>query len=159
VASSKHFHIDDLSVGTYTAISFTIGVDSARNTSGAQTGALDPINGMFWTWNTGYIMAKLEGTSPKSTAGDKKFQHHIGGFEGANNAVRNITIDLTGKNIVLAANKESSVMIKVDVLKWFSPNIISIATNTNVMDVNNTSKLIADNYEKMFSVTAVENQQ
>ena len=37
----------------YNRIAFTIGVDSARNVSGAQTDALDPTKGMFWTWNTG----------------------------------------------------------------------------------------------------------
>ena len=31
----------------YNRIAFTIGVDSIRNVSGAQTGALDPANGMF----------------------------------------------------------------------------------------------------------------
>ncbi len=49
--------------GAYTSIKFTLGVDSARNVSGAQTGALDPANGMFWTWSSGYIFYKLEGTS------------------------------------------------------------------------------------------------
>ncbi|MBC7651565.1 MAG: hypothetical protein H7101_07440, partial [Deinococcales bacterium] len=45
------------------AIQFLIGVDSIKNVSGVQTGALDPINGMFWTWNSGYVFAKLEGVS------------------------------------------------------------------------------------------------
>lgn len=30
-------------------IGFLLGVDSARNVSGIQTGALDPLKGMFWT--------------------------------------------------------------------------------------------------------------
>ena len=50
-----------ISPDVYNRISFTIGVDSAQNVSGAQTDALDPAKGMFWNWNTGYIMAKLEG--------------------------------------------------------------------------------------------------
>lgn len=35
--------------GKYDQVAFTIGVDSIRNISGAQTGALDPGKGMFWT--------------------------------------------------------------------------------------------------------------
>lgn len=158
VGASKHFHLESIPTGTYTEVSFTIGVDSARNTSGAQTGALDPSNGMFWTWSTGYIMAKMEGTSPKSPASDKTFQHHIGGFSGANNAVRTVTFNLTASPIVLASGKESSVMVKADVLKWFSPNIINLATTNNIMMVNSASKSIADNYANMFSISSVTNE-
>src|SRR4051812_23111805 len=49
--------------GTITSIYFLLGVDSTINTTGVQTGDLDPAKGMYWVWNTGYIMAKLEGTS------------------------------------------------------------------------------------------------
>jgi hypothetical protein len=45
-------------------------IDSTRNCSGAQTGALDPANGMFWSWNSGYIFVKLEGTSPSIPTND-----------------------------------------------------------------------------------------
>jgi pyruvate/2-oxoglutarate dehydrogenase complex dihydrolipoamide acyltransferase (E2) component len=72
-------------VGTYTAIEYTIGVDSTRNVSGAQTGALAPSNGMFWSWLTGYIFIKAEGTSPESGASNGEFKYHIGGFKNENN--------------------------------------------------------------------------
>lgn len=52
--------------GVYNEIHFLLGVDSVDQTSGAQTGALDPVRGMFWTWNTGYLSFKIEGTSPDS---------------------------------------------------------------------------------------------
>jgi hypothetical protein len=41
------------SLKNITAIKFLLGVDSLKNVSGIQTGALDPAKGMFWTWNTG----------------------------------------------------------------------------------------------------------
>ena len=40
--------------GTYNGIQFLMGMDSADQNRGAQTGALDPVKGMFWTWNSGY---------------------------------------------------------------------------------------------------------
>ncbi|MBS4042364.1 MAG: hypothetical protein KGZ59_00925, partial [Chitinophagaceae bacterium] len=49
-----------------TKLIFDIGVDSILNTTGIQTGILDPALGMFWTWRTGYIMAKLHGVSPQA---------------------------------------------------------------------------------------------
>ena len=79
------FTIPDVPAGNYTAMAYTLGVDSTRNVSGAQTGALAPANGMFWSWNTGYIMIKVEGTSPQSPNGG--FSFHLGGFQGPNSIV------------------------------------------------------------------------
>lgn len=67
---------------SFITLSFLLGVDSTRNVSGAQTGALDPLKDMFWTWNSGYVMAKMEGTSPQSNQVGNKIEYHIGGFPG-----------------------------------------------------------------------------
>ena len=68
--------------GDYTSLQFLLGVDSLHNVSGAQTDDLDPAKDMFWTWNTGYVMAKMEGNSPSSKLVNNKFEFHIGGFSG-----------------------------------------------------------------------------
>lgn len=93
--TSPKIELEKVPVGKYSAIEFTIGVDSTRNVSGAQTGALAPSNGMFWSWLTGYIFIKAEGTSPDSGASNGEFKYHIGGFRNENNtnAVRIKTID------------------------------------------------------------------
>jgi hypothetical protein len=57
--ASKTVSLENIPAGEYEAISFILGVDSLRNCSGAQSGALDPFKGMFWSWNTGYIFLKL----------------------------------------------------------------------------------------------------
>lgn len=72
--------LKDIPDGQYSSLSFIVGVDSADNCSGAQSGALDPVNGMFWAWNTGYIFLKLEGRTPSSTAPGHLFEYHIGGY-------------------------------------------------------------------------------
>lgn len=82
---NSHQFTVNLKNGIYDKLNFNIGVDSVRNVSGAQTGALDPVHGMFWTWNTGYIFAKLEGKSPSSTAPFQMFTYHIGGFKTGEN--------------------------------------------------------------------------
>lgn len=69
----------------YVGVEYLIGVDSTRNVSGAQSGALATTNGMFWSWNSGYIMVKAEGESPQSTSGS--FAFHLGGFSGVNKAI------------------------------------------------------------------------
>ena len=50
------------------SIRFNIGVDSQANAGGVHTGDLDPMLGMFWTWNTGYIDARLKGQSDSAHA-------------------------------------------------------------------------------------------
>lgn len=62
------------------SLTFFIGIDSVTNVSGILDGVLDPINGMYWTWNSGYINFKLEGKSSSSTAPDKSFEFHLGGY-------------------------------------------------------------------------------
>ncbi|MCS7073911.1 MAG: hypothetical protein NZ108_05550 [Bacteroidia bacterium] len=85
-ANSNVLTINNVPSGDYKAVQYVIGVDSARNTSGAQTGSLDPANGMFWSWNTGYIFIKAEGSCPQ--AGSGTFKYHIGGFKGSTVAIQ-----------------------------------------------------------------------
>ncbi len=143
----------------YNRISFFIGVDSARNVSGAQTDALDPANGMFWTWNTGYIMAKLEGNSPVSTSPGKMFEYHIGGFRTGENVVQKITLLFPyAQNIDMKSGKTTDMTITADVNAWFSnPHDIKISANSAVMTPGPLAMQIAENYSKMFTVVEIKN--
>ncbi len=154
--SSLAFELTNIPIKNYKSIAFVIGVDSLRNVSGAQTGALDPINGHFWTWSSGYIMAKLEGTSPQSPDPDKKIIFHLGGFKGPYNVLKNVNLTFPN-NAVVAENKTPEVTLKADLKEWFSPFSINFATLNSVQTVGATSKSIADNYAKMFSVVSVVN--
>lgn len=158
VAGSNHFHITDVPKGEYKSVSFMIGVDEARNTSGAQTGALAVENGMFWTWNTGYIMAKLEGTSPVANGG--KYIEHIGGFNGQYNSVRTVTLNFPTP-LTINSTSTGEAEVRADILKWFGGSTcVSIAEQSTIMTPGPVSKKIADNYATMFSIvtatTAVE---
>ena len=78
--NQQFFIIENLPAGEYDQMTYVLGVDSARNVSGAQTGELSPSRGMFWDWNNGYIMLKAEGHSRNSK--DSTFAFHLGGFSG-----------------------------------------------------------------------------
>jgi hypothetical protein len=148
VNESKTISIDNVPLGDYKSVSFTIGVDSVRNVSGAQTGALDPLNGMFWSWNSGYIMAKLEGSSPVSKAADKSLVFHIGGFKGEYNALRNVTIATAGISVPAKAH----VTLVADAAKWFGqPNAISFKDIATIHVPGTDASKIAENYSKMFT--------
>ena len=85
-----------------THIAFDLGVDSLTNASGAHGGDLDPINGMYWAWQSGYIFFKMEGYTPKSTSRKQQFIYHIGGYQSPYNALQNVSLDFKeNANIVL----------------------------------------------------------
>lgn len=156
-ASSKTFDLPMVPNGTYTRLSFMIGVDSIRNVSGAQTGALDPLKGMFWTWNTGYIFMKFEGQSPRSTAPNKSVVIHIGGYKGAYRGQR--TVLLTLPNPLVVNDNHPHVHLRTDLLELFkSPNTIDFSQDNELMTPNARSKAIADNYSKMIYATLVESE-
>ena len=61
-------------------LDFYLGIDSLANVSGAMGGDLDPTRGMYWTWQNGYINAKIEGTSNVCKSRKNEFQFHLGGY-------------------------------------------------------------------------------
>lgn len=144
----------------YNRISFTIGVDSVRNVSGAQTGALDPAKGMFWTWTTGYIFAKLEGNSSASSQPNGKFEYHIGGFTTPNSAIRKVTLLFPYTQALdMAPGKTSTMNITANVNAWFNnPHDLQISVNPVAMSPGELAKDVSENYSKMFTVTEVVNE-
>jgi hypothetical protein len=82
-------------------IRFLFGIDSITNISGAMNGALDPMYGMYWSWQSGYINCKLEGTflSPKQEA----FQLHLGGYAYPFSGAQQVVLK-TNHSVNLALN-------------------------------------------------------
>ena len=143
----------------YQSISFLLGVDSLKNVSGAQSGALDPLNDMFWTWNSGYIMAKIEGNSPQSKVVNQKVEFHIGGFSGANNVLKHLTTNFpAGKVLNIQEGKTSEIIIEADIDKWWQgAHDIKIAEHPVCTTPGALAKQFADNYSQMFSVKKIIN--
>lgn len=152
VSSSMNITLSNVPAGVYNSISYTIGVDSLRNVSGAQTGALDPANNMFWSWLSGYIMLKLEGVSPKSKSTGNELAFHIGGFSGANSVLKTITLNFP--NSITVNGDINHVHLNADALKLFgTTNVIDFAVNSSVTMPGVMAKKISDNYQNMFSIS------
>ena len=143
--------------GKYTGVEYLIGVDSARNVSGAQTGALDPLNGMFWSWNSGYIFMKLEGNSTAAT--NNSFVFHIGGFTGNNSSLRNVSIDFTPSVLIVdGGRREAEIHLRTDVLEVFkNPVNWTIAGHSTIMSPGVNATTVATNYTDMFSFDHIHN--
>jgi hypothetical protein len=149
--------IDSVPLGTYNAVNFVLGVDSLRNTSGAQTGALDPAFGMFWSWNQGYIFLMMEGNSPNSTAFNNSLIYHLGGFTQPYNCIRNVNPSFGVKDLIITEGNNSEIFVKTDLLKMFeSPTLIKFAQTSEGMG-GAVAVTIANNCVNMFSVTSIEN--
>ncbi|MEP6748189.1 MAG: MbnP family protein [Bacteroidota bacterium] len=131
------------------SISFLIGVDSAKNISGVQTGSLDPMNGMFWTWNSGYVFAKLEGQSDSSHAPAHSFTWDVGGFRARENALRRIKLNVPAGR----SSADNVIVVQADILKWFSgAHPLKISQSPVCHQPGVLAMQIADNYSAMFSI-------
>ncbi len=153
-ATSRVFDIAGFAPGQYDGIEFVIGVDAARNRQGAQNGALDPAQGMFWTWNTGYIFFKLEGHSPESSAKDHRVEYHIGGAD----LQRTVYLPLGGKPLRLDARLLATVHLQADVGQLFQgASALHLADKPTVMDPA-SGRVVADRYAAIFRVDHLHHQ-
>ncbi len=163
--ATMNISLPHIPAGHYTRVTFMIGVDSLHNCSGAQSDALDPVNGMFWTWNTGYIFFKLEGKSNASKNPGGIYEYHIGGYKAPANCIRFVSLDIspgggdvpdqveTGRGSTTKSSPEiKTIHIAADIAKMMDgPKPLDIARYNSVTDHHNAA-MIADRYQHMFSL-------
>ena len=118
--SSTHTFFNDLNLSNYESIAFTLGLDSSKNVSGELENAYDPLLGMYWAWNTGYINLKIMGESSAVPTNSNKFEFHLGGYRSPFATAQNIQIDLNDQYIYF------------DLEKLFSENI-NLTKNHHIM--------------------------
>ncbi len=165
--ASTHEAVLRIPEGEYKTLTFTIGVDSLRNTKDVseRTGVLDPAgtaSDMYWGWNSGYIFMKFEGTSPVITGMGNAFMYHIGGFGGYSspspNNIKVITLDLTTRGTAKVKQaKGTNIHLMADVLK-----IVNGATNISFASLSMVHAIapgvpLANNYTAMFVHDHTEN--
>ncbi|MES2411226.1 MAG: MbnP family protein [Bacteroidota bacterium] len=122
-------------------IIFDIGIDSLTNTSGAMAGDLDPIKGMYWAWQSGYINTKIEGKSSSCKTRKNEFQFHIGGYLQPYYTMRQMEFELDKK-------VHNDINIGIDLYSFFS-NLELKETNSIMFPGKEANKL-ANYGTKMF---------
>ena len=156
--NKKQSQVINLTVpgGNYTHLQFLLGVDSLHNVSGAQSDDLDPAKDMFWTWNSGYVMAKMEGYSPASKLVNNKFEYHIGGFSGPYNVLKEEHLSFPNKSFHFDEGKNYTIIIDADINTWWrSVHNIKIAEHANITSPGENAKLMSDNYASMFQIEKI----
>ncbi|MBS1576487.1 MAG: hypothetical protein JST09_14380 [Bacteroidetes bacterium] len=147
----------DIRQGSYDVISFLLGVDSLHNTSGAQSGALDPMNGMFWTWNSGYVSIKIEGQSPVSSLPQHLIEYHLGGYKGQNNVNQQINLSIKDKTIDFSDKNTAVIFIKTDLNLFFkSIHSLPIRANPACTTAGALARQYSENYATIFSIDKIE---
>ena len=160
---SKQLLLENIPAGKYKALAWTVGVDSARSVAplSERKGALDPAQGMYWAWHSGYIFLLVEGVAAASPAANQRFRYHIGLFGGYEAASENTTFRINNlKQVVLPLEDGLSVAegqmldlhLRADILKILEgQTAIDFARHPTVM-VDTFSTKIAENYSLMFSL-------
>ncbi|MBK8600462.1 MAG: hypothetical protein IPN80_07800 [Flavobacterium sp.] len=126
-------------------VTFNIGVDSTASVSGALSGNLDPTNGMYWAWQSGYINMKIEGKSNSCKTRKNQFQFHLGGYLKPNYAIRKIEIPIQKNQI-----QNEAIKVIADLGNLFSE--ISLKETNSIMIPGKAAMEIADLSAKIFSV-------
>jgi len=126
----------------FNQINFNLGIDSVTNVSGALGGDLDPTKGMYWTWQSGYINFMLEGTSPICPRRNHQFQFHLGGYNGVNNALQTVILDV---------QQSPTISVDFDVEKWLSK--IYLATENHIMSPSEKAVSLAKHAADCFIVS------
>jgi len=124
-------------------IHFCIGIDSVTSVSGALEGDLDPSNGMYWAWQSGYINFKIEGQSPSCKTRKNKFHFHVGGYIKPFYAIREVKLATTE-----APNYQ--INIKMDWAKLFAH--VQLAKFSSIMIPNKDAMQLADWIVEIFSI-------
>lgn len=127
-------------------ISFTVGVDSLTNESGPREGALDPLNGMYWTWAMGYIFLKLEGTLETESVPKRVYEIHIGGYKAPYRNMFDVTLPVTHT----AADSVVTIDVAIDRFFDASP-AFDIARRPSITDARQAAD-VTDRLRGMFSV-------
>ncbi|NQX85722.1 MAG: hypothetical protein HRT67_07425 [Flavobacteriaceae bacterium] len=131
ISEHKFFRFDELR--------FNIGVDSLTNVSGVYEGDLDPSKGMYWTWQSGYINFKLDGTSSRCPGRKNKFYWHIGGYLPPFNTLRKVSLKL---------NKSHPRQIYIQLNKLFEE--IDVSEVYNVMSPSDKAIRISNKLQLLF---------
>jgi hypothetical protein len=119
--NSLQFTLNILENLQFDQLIFDLGIDSATNVSGALGGPLDPTQGMYWSWQSGYINLKLEGITNRNKTHDK-FEYHLGGYLFPN---------LSLQTIELSVDRKDSIDIAIDLSRFFKQ--IDIKSQPDVM--------------------------
>lgn len=161
-AKSLSFTVPNVPVGDYTGVSFIVGVDAQKTGLTDPltfTGKFDDLNqakNMYWSWNSGHIFMKMEGTLI-STSPAQVLRCHVGGYTAPYDAVVTAAPSFGSSKLAVRTDKTPTIALKANVSKLFDgPNPITLGTFMGVHMPGAQSVQVAQNYAAgMFTVDQI----
>lgn len=128
-SSKTTISLNQLNNINFDGIRFLIGIDSAVIENGVMSGDLDPINGHFWSWQSGYIHFKLEGEFL-----DKPITYHIGGASGPTNTLQTVILPVksSSQHVTIAVTLDPIIawLKKTNDREIMSPSLVAVEFST-----------------------------
>lgn len=87
--------------GESSNLSFNFGLDSIYHVNMEYAGELDPIHGMYWAWNTGYINFKLVARCSAVKLKNGLLDYHLGGYLKPNQTNQHLEFNFNGTTLFL----------------------------------------------------------
>ena len=162
-ASSTDFTVSNIPTGDYTGVSFVVGVDSTTTKGDplALAGDLNPANAMYWTWSSGHIFLKLEGTATSGGTANP-IVCHVGGYRAPYSAIVTASPALNG-TLLVRAGQSPKIQLSADVLRMFDGatpgSHVALNSFQEIMMPGTRAVQIAQNYAaSMFTVKSLQNK-
>lgn len=118
-----------------------IGIDSLTSVGGVKSGDLDPTQGMYWAWQSGYINCKIEGRSDLCTTRNKEFQFHLGGYLSPYNNIQPLHF---------MVYQSDTIRLKIDLQQFFQH--IDLAKTNQIMSPREEAVVLARYFAQSISV-------
>ena len=142
--------LDNIPVGNYRDIDFSIGVDPEANSSRRSVGDLDPNSRMAWSWDVGYKFILFEGGLNRHDV-LSPLVYHVG-FSENYRVLRFPLSNITAKNKNLE-KPLARLVFRVDIMSLFKGvNTIDMGALPSVKFDKDDTKLIAENFEAMITL-------
>ena len=124
-------------------LSFRIGVDSTLQTTGAHSGALDPMHGMYWAWQSGYINWKLE-TEIIHAGQSNAIQWHVGGYRAPYQTQRTVRLKVMDD----ADSIQCGVQLDTLLRDW------RLIAPAEVMSPSDKAMVLSDRFQSCFQIVS-----
>lgn len=138
---SMKVKLSNVADGEITKMAFGVGVDSLSNDEGLMDGDLDPMNGMYWAWNSGFINFKLEGECLNCDS-TKEFEYHLGGFIHPNATYQTVQIPMQ--------SQLDTINVKVDLAGFLGG--FNLNTTPRVLSPSKKAKSLSELLPNIFSL-------
>ncbi len=142
LSDSSSMHLSWTNEEAFDSIRFLFGLTDEIQKQGVAGGDLDPQKGMYWTWKSGYILCKIEGSSPSLSTRKNQFVFHLGGYESPYAVSKELNFTW-----VKDARKQ---LLEIDLYRFFES--IDLKSNPTLMSAGEKAFRMSEAWTAVFQL-------